>query len=373
MMHDDLYFATYEDFVEEYGKYHMHDCNVCGAHREQTEAYLNVYLDDKHLEFQEILVLQCQHCGKWVLPMHSKEMIDGAFKTAVKENQSHGLFYPKGYKKVFDYCVAMGLKYDHRDYFNVPGLSYDEEHSVEGFLTPVYFTKSGLYYFLYDPEYNLHLFSETYGSLSFRDEWNIPFGINRNGNVIFWLGDLSYIDERSLQILKPHNIESDHQLIVSEFYAAQLCCIWSEPNKEMSIYFQRSALYKRIEDKHKIKLFHLEDEVKEQMNKFQKPIVITEANIEPSINLLHKVLVEGVDIPELRKLYEISVESTSKGYTDWKSIKLYQGILEPYVSEDELRKIISPMFLLNDFRQYFDHLLPNDKRQSGTMSIFRTN
>jgi hypothetical protein len=165
MVYDDLSFATYEEFVEEYRNYHMHECDVCGALREQVEGYINVYIDDKHLEFQEILVLRCLDCGAWVLPMYSEEMIDGAYKTAIKKRQSHGLFYPRGYKKIFEYCADIGLDYDHRDYYNIPGLSYDEEHSVEGFLTPVYFTRNGLYYFLYDPEYNLHLFSETYGNL----------------------------------------------------------------------------------------------------------------------------------------------------------------------------------------------------------------
>lgn len=304
--------------------------------------------------------------------MYSKEMIHGAYKTAIKEKQSHGFFYPRRYKKIFEYCMDIGLDYDHRDYYNIPALCYDEEHSVEGFLTSVYFTRNGLYYFLYDPEYNLHLFSETYGNLRYKDKWSIPFGINRNGNVVFWLGDLSYMDERSLQILKPHNIESDHQLIDSEFYAAQLCCIWSDPNSELKVCFQRMSLYEHIKDKHGIELFHLEDEVKNQMDRFQKQLVINESTIESSINLLHKVLVEGVNITELRKLYELYVDKTTKGYMDWKSIKLYQGILEGSISDDALKEIISPMYLLNDFRQYFDHLLSNQKKESIKANILNS-
>ncbi len=362
MVYGDLKFKTYEEYLAEYRCYHMHECSVCGAHREQSEGYINVFVEDKHLEFQEILVLQCLNCGKWVLPMHSKEMIDGAYKNSVKENRSHGLFYPRGYKKVFDYCTDVGLNYDHRDYYNIPGLSYDEEHSLEGFLTPVYFTKKGLYHFLYDPEYKLHLFSETYGRLRYKDEWDIPFGINRLGKLVFWLGDLSYMDDLSLQILKPHNTDSDHQLIESEFYAAQMCCIWSEPNREMKICFQRKELYDQIMSKTELKLFHLEDEINEQMDSFQKPLIITEATLEPSINLLHKVLIEGVNIPELKKLYfQFTGETPGK---EWKSIKLFQGILGKSITDPgELRQLMSPMYLLNDLRQYYDHLLPNEKKE----------
>lgn len=76
-------------------------------------------------------------------------------------------------------------------------------------------------------------------------------------------------------------------------------------------------------NKTELKLFHLEDEIKEQMDRFQKPLIITEATLEPSINLLHKVLIEGVNIPELKKLYfQFTGETPGK---EWKSIKLFQG------------------------------------------------
>jgi hypothetical protein len=83
------------------------------------------------------------------------------------------------------------------------------------------------------------LFSETYGYIRFKDEWDIPFGLNRRGNLVFWLGDLNETDDTYLSIIKPFNIESDHQLIDSEFYAAQMCCTWSQPNKELNIYYKK--------------------------------------------------------------------------------------------------------------------------------------
>lgn len=49
-------------------------------------------------------------------------MIDGAYRTAVKENQTIGEFYPTGYKKKFEYCTEQNYEYDHRDYYNIPGL-----------------------------------------------------------------------------------------------------------------------------------------------------------------------------------------------------------------------------------------------------------
>ena len=65
-------------------------------------------------------------------------MINGAYRTAVKENQTIDECYPKMYKKFFDYCKEQGYEYDYKDYYNIPSLCYDEEHSVEGFLTLLY-------------------------------------------------------------------------------------------------------------------------------------------------------------------------------------------------------------------------------------------
>lgn len=373
MVCDNLSFETYEKFIEEYKHYHMHSCSTCESLREQAVGHIDVFIEEKHLEFQELLILQCLSCGEWVLPMHSKEMIDGAYKISLKKEENHGLFYPRGYKKQFEYCVDEEFNYDHRDYYNIPGLSYDDEHPIEGFLTPVYFVKNGLYYFLYDPEYKLHLFSETFGRLRYKDDWDVPFGINRKGNVVFWLGDLSYMDKKSLQILKPHNIDSDHQLIASEFYAGEMCCIFSEPNKEMRICFQKDTLFKSIEKKYGLNLTHLENEIAHQLKSYQKPLNITEHTIEPTVNMLHKVLIEGVNISELRKLYELFNSKKEKGYKDWKSNKLIQGILDKSISdEDELRDIISPLYLLNDLRQYYDHLLPDYKKEDIRSNIVKT-
>lgn len=34
--------------------------------------------------------------------------------------------FKKSYKKKFEYCKETDYKYDHKDYYNIPGLCYDE-------------------------------------------------------------------------------------------------------------------------------------------------------------------------------------------------------------------------------------------------------
>jgi len=359
-----LKYSTYKDYLEGNNNYSLHECDICGGPRELSTEDLDIVIENRIMHFKGFFLLTCINCGKGCLPQHSKQMIDGCYRIMVKEGHYEGIQKYNGYKKKFNYCQEYDFIYDHRDYYNIPGLCLDEENPEEGYLTPVFFEKKVLIYFMHDPDYRMNLFSETYGTVSFKGEWNVPFGINRNGKVVFWLGDLAYLDSTSLQIMKPHNIESDHKIIDSEFYAAQLGCVWSEPNKELRACYKKEELFKLILKRYNINLSHLEDEVKKQIEDFAKPIIITKKTIEPAINMLHKVIIEGVDLKSFKELYlKISTEP-QKGYKDWKSIKLYQALLENVISEkDDVQEIIAPLYLINDLRQYYDHLLPNEKKE----------
>ena len=155
-------FLAYRDFKKEYSTYHLDRCDKCGGNCELEESSVSVTIEARLLNFPELCLLVCQSCGRKYIPEYSKQMIDGAYRSMVKEGQYVGDFVPKGYKKKFDYCVEQDYEYDHRDFYNIPGLCYDDEHSIEGFLTPVYFEKQALIYFISMPEYEVNIFSETY-------------------------------------------------------------------------------------------------------------------------------------------------------------------------------------------------------------------
>jgi Integrase core domain len=73
---------------------------------------------------------------------------------------------------------------------NVLTFEWDAAESFGGdqYLTPVYFNKQVLIRYLYDSRFYCDFASETYGTVG-NDDFRIPFGINRNGTVIAWLGD----------------------------------------------------------------------------------------------------------------------------------------------------------------------------------------
>ena len=130
-----------------------------------------------------------------------------------------------------------------------------------------------------DENYQVNLFAETYGTFSLNNEWSVPFGINENDHIVFWLGDLDTIDDTTLAIMKPFNVDSDHKLINSEFYAAQLCCKWAKPNLEHQIYLNRNKFYNNVQKVYGLNLYHLEKEVKTLITHYNKPISVNKTTI----------------------------------------------------------------------------------------------
>lgn len=266
---------------------------------------------------------------------------------------------PRNLNKRYSFCEEINFKYDYRDYDNIPGL-----HALmgDGFLVPVFFNKECLIYFMHHPEYTLNIFSETYGVLGYKDEFAIPFGINTNKKVVFWLGDLDKLDTATQNYLKINNIESDHRIINSEFYDAQLNVILSNPIIERQIINLRNKMYDILKQNYSLDLHHLDKEVINEMENINKPITYSDLEIKPVISALHKILIEAVNIANFKNYYENNVEKKDKNYKQWKSIKYYQFILGQYISdEDELKKIIAPLYLLNDLRIIYFHLVSTDE------------
>lgn len=377
-------YESYEDFKQDYLTYQFDKCDDCSGIREIIETDLLCKIGNRTLHFPSMMVLKCKNCGKECLPQHTKRMIDGAYKAAVKEGQLNGEFVSKGYRKRFKYCQEQEYIYDHRDYYNIPGLSYDEEHSEEGFLTPVYFDRNVLIYFITMPEFEVDIFSETYGHIAKKDaagaypyDWAIPFGFNSEGKLVMWLGDMDVMDGQSKAIFKSFNVESDHLLIDSEFYQAQMNCIFSEPIVEKQILINKAVFIKNVSKKYSIDLSHLTDECAIHENDVKRPIVFTEQSVSGVINAYDKVLVEGFNVLQMRLLYEKlypEIERNKK-YKEWQSIKLIEAILLKWCSgmqEVDIFNLMSPLYILHDYRIYFDHLLSGDKREEIKAHIAST-
>lgn len=273
----------------------------------------------------------------------------------------------------YDFCETVEFSYDYEDYQNIPGLT---ALAGDGFLTPVFFNKNCLIYFMHHPEYELNLFSESYGTLRYMDDFEIPFGINSNGKVVMWLGDLDKLNQDTLDYLKIHNIESDHTLINSEFYLGQMCCIFSEPIVERQIINLRNKLYDNLKIRKELNLNHLDEEVIAVLEDIRKPITYSSLEIKPVISALHKILIESVNLENLKSFYRSTAEPVDKEHGKWGSIRYYQFLLLLLSGknevDDELKKLIAPLYLLNDLRILYFHIIPTEKQESLKQNIVST-
>lgn len=335
----------------------------CGGIREISVEQTQICVEDVSLYFRDLHLLVCECCGDSVIPFYSLKLVQCSYDSAISNFQKHGVFHRKEYRERFDYCNNIDFDYDAYDYYNISGLQFDQEHPTKGFLCPVYFDKKVFQQFYIDDDYDVNLFSETYGNFAFEDEWNIPFGVNTNNNIVFWLGDLNYLDSQTLNRIKPFNISSDHKIVCSEFWNAQMENIFSKPHREYSLYLKRNELFVLIKEKYSIDLEHLPQETENLIRLYRKPITISKNNIKETVGVLHKILIESVSIGELRKLYLIvSSQRDNKDISKLMSIKLYEGILKSkIINNQQLSDLLSPLFILNDLRQYYDHLLPQGK------------
>ena len=381
----ELHFESIQQFEEMFNdrntmiKLNTTECD-CGEYLEMQIDKVTITIGEYKIEINECPIMLCEGCGYIQLcPSIPQDAYYAYFK--MQENgKTHGILTRRNDVR-FSYAEEADFKYDSRD-LSIPGRDVDLDPThPKGFSCPVYFDRKVLNAFFTDDEYELDFFSETYGSIAklgkngWKYEWNIVFGINKNNKVIIFLGDLDQIekDDRAIYWLKSYNIKSDHCLVHTEFYQAQLNCVFSDPIKEKRIISLRNAFFKKMEKKYGVKLFHLEEEVEAKGNSIEKPINYSKREIEENIIVLDGVLNEGIDCDELRKLCMQLVNPVPKDIKKLKTRKLLEAIISISVGDAAAKEIIAPLFYLNNLRVCFAHLIPQseiDKYQNNIVAAF---
>lgn len=357
--------------------YQFDRCGNCNNCVEVSIEPVCIFVDKKEIDFDDLPLLKCTTCGKLYMTDYAKEILCGAYTELKKRKEYCVKSCYSGYKKRFDYCQNIDFEYDHRDYTSIPRLCYDVEHSKEGFLQPVYFLKDALIAFVGNPKYEVDLFSESYGKIALYDsqgmykyEWVVPFGFNSSGKLVMWLGDIDSMDQISQLLLKAYNIPSDHLLVESEFYQAQMNCIFSNPSIEMQIVEEKKRFIQNVKRKYGIELSHLTEQDAGLEKQMQRPIAFTNQALFQVINAFRRHLIEGVSVSGLREFYEKLYKETEreKEYKKFGTIKLTDKILSKLVpsgtyTEQDLKSLIAPLYLLNDYRTILDHSIGSDEEK----------
>lgn len=268
------------------------------------------------------------------------------------ETHLNGVTPPEDMKNArYDkFCGSIDFEYSNIEYLSVPGLAHHLSH--DGFLMPVYFNLEVLNKYSQNPKYTLNVLSSTYGDLRCGAEWHLSFGVNRNKQVIMWLGDLHTLPLKEQQYLLSENIPSTFDLH-SDFYNAQIDCEWSEGSIEHKCLNLRKEISDKIKRNHGTDLYKLPNEIGKTITDLQKPIFWEERHTAPVVESLNRIFVESIDESFLKSFL---ISKQVKFQSGFRALKLMEKFIEFFSGVEKSREIMLPFFVLYDYRVNVCHL-----------------
>lgn len=306
-----------------------------------NESTQQVYLPDKTKCVIKYFVEEAKARSKAVLTIKPKE---------IKSKR-----YPFSKKVKFIYSQI--------DYEYIPGLARSWD---EGFLTPVFFSLSILNKYSQHPEYELDIFSESYGSIRKGENWSVKFGINKNKKVIIWLGDIDSLPNNEKHYLRSENIDSDHD-IHSEFYDAQIDVKWSNPSKQSVLFHRRRELKELVFKKINFDLYMLDGEVSKVFENLHRPIFWEDKHVGPIVESFNRIFVESLNTSRVKAdILAVSPEIDLKGRG---SLKVFELWLLNRIKLSNHEEIMCPFYVLYDFRIIICHLQSEESRAEKLKSI----
>jgi hypothetical protein len=327
-------------------------CDGCGQSMDLAFADFSEDVSGVEITIRGLPHLHCHRCDKYYLTDDSRFAIIRLHEEAIKKG-SNKVSVTKQKRPVDFKFTDVPFLVDADDYRYIPGLY--RQFDV-GFLCPLYFNKEVLLKFDNSPKYEVRFASQSYGTVDM-EEGYIPFGINRHGKVIIWLGDIAKLSESEQFYLRSENIESDHS-IGSEFYDGQIECIFTEPPKEASIITGRTELDQAFEAHFKAKLYHLDKELIDTIAALTPPVVDTEKERKHIFDSLTRIFIESMDNAKLDRLLKgIGASSAGSG-----SLKRFQAALETIDSSGVVATALMPLYVLYDLRVAYSHLTSGSRR-----------
>ncbi|MFK5894550.1 MAG: hypothetical protein QM504_15120 [Pseudomonadota bacterium] len=325
---------------------HLH-CNQCGGFLDLTFKLFNEHVSGVDIFIDGLPYLSCIQCNIDYFPEDSRFAIIYLHEQAIEKNSVSVNVTRNKSNLEYEFALIKFL-YDSDDYKYFPGLKRPFE---EGYLTPVFFNKEVLLKYDVSPTYRISFASTTYGHIRQGDDISIPFGLNKNGKVIMWLGDIAQLPESEQYYLRSENIDSDHS-IGSEFYDGQIDAKFTKLTKEDLLFKQRSNFLNESFYRFGKKLAHLDKEVYELAVSLSSPLIDTEKERRHIADTLNKIYIESFDNNALGVvLINFGIESKDLG-----SLKRLQKIMAQLLTAEKVSKAMSPFYILYDLRVAYSHL-----------------
>ena len=314
----------------------------------------------KELVIRECPILECPECSSYYVYEPAENRIKKFMENRMRRRKGY-LYANECFNISSEDFIesAVDFNYNPWDYYFIPGLFRPQD---DGFLTPVFFNMEVLLKYTNYPNYSLELGANSSGNIYKEQVPIITFGINRNNNVIMWLGDLARLEEDEQRYLKSENIESDHD-IASDFYIAQIEARFPERSDEKKLLHRRLLFSEKILTKYNIDLSHLEKEALKEAKNIIKPLINTEDAVFEVIESLNKVLVESINVSGFKE--DIRTIDQDCNISRLGSLKTFEMWLDKRIQIQDSSSIVSPLFVLYDLRKAASHLLSEENKDDN--------
>jgi len=339
-------------------KFQTLHCDKCRGWLKLEFKNFDEVINEIRIIVPNMPTLVCLSCGVEYQPDWTKAFI----QWIIGESKKRGTKVFKGGRREeaskfrYDLCKNVNFKYDASDCKFIPGLQ--SGFAKDGFFTPVFFDRKVLHKYMSFDEYRVDIAGNTYGTIFHNnDEWDLSFGINRNGKVFCWLGDLEErIPQKEQQYLLSENIESDHD-VASEFYAAQREAEFAELSNESKLLKERSSFEELCKNKFKFRIFDYEKEEYTILGELIRPVNWNEKGVIHIINCLTKLCIEAIDNESLKS--DIMTLDGKLDLKEMRGLKLLEKWIKLRSKKLDACDIMKPFFVLYDFRIIVDHKLSN--------------
>ncbi|MDD9814329.1 MAG: hypothetical protein OXU37_08745 [Thaumarchaeota archaeon] len=286
-------------------------------------------------------VLACRTCKNSVVPAITRRAAMAARAAGQK-----GLELRPSRQR-FSLCNSARFEYCAEDREIIAGLG-DGGGNAAGHYVPVFFSRDVLLRYTQRPEYAIESVG-LHKRIVFQDGTRLGYGVNRHGKVFCWLGDLDAIPREEQELMREHNVESDHDVISSMYKEGRLGMNLGGVAEELL----KGAIYELAEASSAhagFAIHRLEYAERHLAEMMQRPRAWHRDTVRAVVNL-DRLCVEAIDTRALKGSLEMHGDKAKEDVKGIKSLEAWAGAN----LEVDAGSTLGPFFALHDWRNYLVH------------------
>jgi len=242
----------------------------------------------------KVPMLECPMCGGTAVTPHVEHAVQAAARKATEGG--HRRCRPAFEQRRFSLC-EVEFEYDSTDWLAIPMLRQSESER-DGYYAPVFFRRAVLLRYMVRDEYTTRQFRDG-GSIHFPNGSDLGYGINRNGLVVCWLGELDGIPTEEQRYMLSENTGSDHD-VVSGLYAQSRLREGEGETDEQMLTGTLHSLTKTVKEKRGFDLYGLRAAESHILQNMARPVIWNEFLVI-TVTGLTRVYIESLDGDSLGK------------------------------------------------------------------------